>query len=144
MGLAFTRFRMGVRGGGSGSFDIQFLLLYLFSVAYAAPYWAIAFVPLYFTRGEHSVFWRWYAYIPFGAVVGLLGALLLFRGETPKAFVDRGARELFLMPIYIGSITFALGCFFKYLERPSRIGLIRHWSEPTRRSDVASARSVSD
>ena len=88
-------------------------------LAYALPVWLVTFVPLYLIFPCKTVLWRWYICSPLGAVLGFLGSLVLLGGKL-SSLTSGSDMAANWIPIVVGAATFAIGGFFKFIEKCRR------------------------
>ena len=83
------------------------VFIYGWTVVFAAPFWLITFLPLYFGLSAKSFVWRWYAAASIGMLIGFVGSLIIF-GKQDFYY----PRDLFF-PAAIGFTVFLLGAVSK-------------------------------
>ena len=99
----------GIDNRGS-SMPISPLIIYIFVVVYASPFWLFTFVPPYLLADSKSLVWRWYIAPILGILVGSIGSLIVFGAQ------DTDFPNIRMTPAVIGFALFLIGLIFKKLS----------------------------
>ena len=91
---------------GDGAWLVSPCIVYFFIVVCAAPAWLCTFLPIYLLSNSKSLFWRWFAAPPIGALVGFVSGIIMF---TPTRYDFYDFPRQNLAPLVIGFVTFLFG-----------------------------------
>jgi len=86
------------------------LIIYIFVVVWASPFWLFTFVPPYLLADSKSLVWRWYIAPIIGILVGSIGSLIVFGAK------DADFPNIRMTPAVIGFALFLFGVIFKKLS----------------------------